>query len=183
MTDEPTTPTPKPLRCSICAEWKPPSDFPLRRSAKTGRDCCCKPCKAAYEKDRRAKKRAEAQAKRRSEAQYQWSKHKDPATGHFLPGNPGGPGRPTARNEERWYGVIAAVVTEHDLADITEFAIIQAKRGNRFARDWLCHYLIGKPRQMVEFSGSESPILRLLSKWLGEDEQESKSNDSSTAVE
>ena len=74
------------------------------------------------------------------------------AHGRFLPGAPGGPGRPPAAKEERYYQLTREAVTENDWLAIVTTTIERAKKGDRWAREWLGNYLLGRPVQRVDAS-------------------------------
>lgn len=77
----------------------------------------------------------------------------DPVTGKFVPGNGGGPGRPKRIVEEKYLKKLSSRVTIGDWQDIVDKAIEQAKDGDRWARDFLAGYLLGRPVQRSEVSG------------------------------
>lgn len=70
--------------------------------------------------------------------------------GTFAKGNKGGPGRPRRADEERYLKALGATVSMSDWREICETAVVQAKRGDRYARQFLAEYLIGKPTQYVQ---------------------------------
>lgn len=74
------------------------------------------------------------------------------ARGRFLPGWEGGPGRAPAKKEERYYQLTREAVTEDDWLAIVHTTIIRAKKGDRWAREWLGNYLLGRPVQRVDAS-------------------------------
>jgi hypothetical protein len=65
--------------------------------------------------------------------------------GQFLPGRPGGPGRPPIARERKYMETISSVCTDEDWREICERAIKDAKDGDHKARDWLSKYLLGDP--------------------------------------
>jgi hypothetical protein len=86
--------------------------------------------------------------------------------GRFLKGCPGGPGRPATPNERRWRLLLDECVSEEDMIAVIRKMVEQAIAGNRWARRDLLEYTIGKPRLMVEFHGTDNPVLRLLASWM-----------------
>lgn len=68
----------------------------------------------------------------------------------FLPGNPGGPGRPKRSTEEKYLRKLTSTVTLQEWREIILTAIAQAKEGDASARRWLSEYLIGKPTPIPE---------------------------------
>ncbi len=69
----------------------------------------------------------------------------DPQTGRFLPGNPGGPGRPRRAVEADYLAVLSEAVPMERWRKICETARDQAVAGDAKAREWLGSYLAGKP--------------------------------------
>ena len=94
--------------------------------------------------------------------------------GKFLPGNPGGPGRPARPVDERFVERLRECVTDQDIDDIILETVKRAKRGEWRARRFLWEYGVGKPRQMVELTGNDMPIMRLLALWLTGEDQEAR---------
>lgn len=74
------------------------------------------------------------------------------ASGQFVKGHSGGPGRPRKPIEEKYLRKLSTAVTLRDWADIIERAIYDAKRGDTAARKWLSDYLMGTPMQRIEQS-------------------------------
>lgn len=75
---------------------------------------------------------------------------RDPKTGHFLPGNPGGPGRGRRSKEEQYLRALTMRVSLEDWSEIIDKAVVDAKFGDDKARRWLSDYLIGKPTEYVQ---------------------------------
>ncbi|NLE76760.1 MAG: hypothetical protein GX605_08415 [Chloroflexi bacterium] len=75
---------------------------------------------------------------------------RDPKTGQFLPGNPGGPGRGRRTAEERYLQALTRRVKLDDWRAIVDRAVADAKAGDDRARRWLSDYLIGKPTEYVQ---------------------------------
>src|SRR5690349_20325939 len=65
--------------------------------------------------------------------------------GRFLPGNPGGPGRPRRQTESEYLRAVQRVCSLEDVAAIAERAVTQARGGDARAREWLSRYLLGIP--------------------------------------
>ena len=70
--------------------------------------------------------------------------------GQFAKGNPGGPGRQKRKTEEKYLRALQKCVKAKDWKAICERAIIDAKKGDRSARQWLSDYLLGKPIQELK---------------------------------
>jgi hypothetical protein len=94
--------------------------------------------------------------------------------GRFLPGKTAVESgiHPQSR-AHRWVTLMSEAVTDKDIITIVEKAVKQAKAGNRFAREFLWNYGVGKPLQMVEFKGN-APFMQLIAQYvkLAEDEEE-----------
>lgn len=66
-------------------------------------------------------------------------------SGRFLPGNPGGPGRPPRQTEGEYLRAVQRACSLEDVAAIAARAVSQARGGDARARDWLSRYLLGIP--------------------------------------
>lgn len=71
------------------------------------------------------------------------------ASGHFLPGNPGGPGNPHSRRVAQLRVRIVETVTDDDLAEIVATLVQCAKAGEPWAVRELFDRLLGKATQPV----------------------------------
>jgi hypothetical protein len=65
--------------------------------------------------------------------------------GRFLPGSPGGPGRPRRAVETDYLVALSEAVPLEKWREIVEPAVDQAVSGDAKAREWLGSYLAGKP--------------------------------------
>jgi hypothetical protein len=65
------------------------------------------------------------------------------STGRFLPGNPGGPGRPRRAVEREYLATLSDAVSLDDWREIVQANVKKAKQGDASARDWLAGYLLG----------------------------------------
>ena len=74
----------------------------------------------------------------------------DPITGKFKPGNPGSPGRPPRTTEQHYLDILRRALTDEKWQGIVEKAIAQATKGDRWAREWLAQYGIGRPAQYIQ---------------------------------
>lgn len=73
----------------------------------------------------------------------------------FAPGKSGNPGgRPKRASKSELLAVLYETVTVEDMEAIVRHAITQAKNGNRFAREYLSLYLLGRPKPMDEDDNS-----------------------------
>lgn len=63
--------------------------------------------------------------------------------GRFARGNPGGPGRPPAEKERKYLTTLTSACTANDWREICQQAVEDAKKGDRYARDWLSKHLVG----------------------------------------
>jgi hypothetical protein len=66
-------------------------------------------------------------------------------SGRFLPGNPGGPGRPRRAVELDYLATMTEAVPPDRWRAIVERAAALAEEGDARARDWLSRYLLPKP--------------------------------------
>ena len=72
------------------------------------------------------------------------------------PGNPNATGRPKRKTEDEYLLALQKCVKPEDWKAICQRAVIDAKKGDRSARQWLSDYLLGKPQQFVDVtSGGE----------------------------
>lgn len=78
--------------------------------------------------------------------------------GRFVPGNGGGPGRPTKQREERFLEITLESCTFADWKDIVKKAVSQAKRGDSTARKWLGDYLIGPAQQRLDVTTNDESL-------------------------
>lgn len=65
--------------------------------------------------------------------------------GRFLPGTPPGPGRPPRQTEAGCMQAMMQACPLDTWRTICERAVVEAKRGDAKARDWLAKYLVGDP--------------------------------------
>jgi hypothetical protein len=98
-------------------------------------------------------------------------------SGRFLPGNPGGPGRPPkARNLAYVDAVIRALPPEQLgalLAEMVEFAeTTQSWRGKLAAVRLALEYAVGKPTQRVEQQSSTQALEDVLATLRADDGDE-----------
>ena len=62
--------------------------------------------------------------------------------GRFVPGNAGGPGRPTQERERQWLQALREGVTVEDWKIVIQGALEDAKARDEKARSWLGKYLM-----------------------------------------
>jgi len=74
--------------------------------------------------------------------------------GRFLPGNPGGPGNPQARNVGTWRQALAGAVSAEDVAEVTRKLVEAAKAGEPWAVKEFFDRTMGKPHVQVELQGN-----------------------------
>ena len=70
---------------------------------------------------------------------------RDAQDGRFLPGNPGGPGRPRRAIEADYLAALSEAVPMESWRAIIAKAVEQARDGDAKAREWLSNHLVGKP--------------------------------------
>lgn len=78
--------------------------------------------------------------------------------GRFEKGHKGGPGRPRRNTEEQYKNATVQRVSLSDWEEIVDKAVIQAKRGDARAREWLSDHLIGKPQAKVDLTTRGEPL-------------------------
>jgi hypothetical protein len=71
--------------------------------------------------------------------------HRDAQNGRFLPGYPGGPGRPRRAIEADYLAALSEAVSMDSWRAIVAKAVEQAQAGDFKAREWLGNHLLGKP--------------------------------------
>jgi len=64
--------------------------------------------------------------------------------GRFAPGNPGGPGRPCRDTERACLAAMAEAYPPETWKQIVETAVLHGGQGDRYAREWLASYLVGR---------------------------------------
>jgi hypothetical protein len=75
----------------------------------------------------------------------------DAATGRFLPGNGGGPGRPRKEVERAYLTELRRLVPLAEWGKVVRRALKDAKRGDPSARAWLSKHLVGDdPLGLIE---------------------------------
>jgi hypothetical protein len=70
---------------------------------------------------------------------------RDRQNGRFLPGNPGGPGRPRRAIESDYLAALSEAVPTDTSRAIVAKAVEPAQAGDAKAREWLGAYLVGRP--------------------------------------
>ncbi len=65
--------------------------------------------------------------------------------GRFARGNAGGPGRPRRETERSYLAAMAEAVPLETWKQIVESAVQAAGQGDRYAREFLASYLMGRP--------------------------------------
>jgi len=64
--------------------------------------------------------------------------------GRFAPGNPGGPGRPRRETERQYLAALQEACPPETWKAIVETAVRDAGQGDRYAREWLSAYVMGR---------------------------------------
>ena len=77
------------------------------------------------------------------------------ASGKFVKGNPGGPGRKKREVETDYLIALVKAVSMEDWEAIVHKAVVQARHGDAVARKWLADYIIGAPVQRQEVTGAD----------------------------
>jgi hypothetical protein len=70
---------------------------------------------------------------------------RDAQNGRFLPGNPGGPGRPRRAIEADYLAALSEAVSMDSWRAVVARAVEQAQAGDFKAREWIADRLLGKP--------------------------------------
>ena len=70
---------------------------------------------------------------------------RDPRTGRFAPGNPGGPGNPHAGRIAKLRSALLEAVTAEDVREVVAALVTEAKAGNVQAMREFFNRLFGKP--------------------------------------
>ena len=78
--------------------------------------------------------------------------------GRFLPGNPGGPGNPQARNVATWRKALAEAVSAEDVTQVAQRLVDAAKAGEPWAVRELLDRLLGKPHVQIELQADTDYI-------------------------
>ena len=78
--------------------------------------------------------------------------------GRFLPGNPGGPGNPQARNVATWRKALAEAVSAEDVTQVAQRLVDAAKAGEPWAVRELLDRLLGKPHVQIELQADATEI-------------------------
>jgi hypothetical protein len=81
--------------------------------------------------------------------------------GRFALGNRGGPGRPRRTVEAQYLTALREAVSLETWNKVCETAVAQAVAGDAKAREWLAHYVIGRPFQAVAVEEPQGPRLTL----------------------
>jgi hypothetical protein len=91
---------------------------------------------------------------------------RDPATGRFLRGNPGGPGRPTRATEEEYLVTLREECPLESWRKVIQRSVTDAVHGEPRARDFLAKYVLPAGGTPLEAPGlahdAQHTIARLL---------------------
>lgn len=82
----------------------------------------------------------------------------------FAVGNPGGPGRPKKKTEERAFNILSAKMDDDAIEQVFDRLIQDAMAGKYRQTELLLAYLMGKPVQRVETS-SDNPMAEKFEEW------------------
>lgn len=81
--------------------------------------------------------------------------------GRFLPGNPGGPGNPQARNVATWRRALADSISADDIAQVAQKLMDAAKAGEPWAVKEFFDRCLGKPHVQIDFQADIDHIRKL----------------------
>ena len=85
--------------------------------------------------------------------------------GQFVKGSASpSPGRPKRAIEVAFHDILVEAVTEDLWRGIVRVAIKDALQGDKFAREWISNYVIGKPPQILELRAADATLLAELLK-------------------
>ena len=90
--------------------------------------------------------------------------HRDPKSGHFTKGNPGGPGNPCARRAAALKQSFLKAATPEKLQELAEKLLGQALAGDITAASLFLAYALGKPRAEPDADRLDLDELDLLRK-------------------
>lgn len=79
--------------------------------------------------------------------------------GHFLPGNKASPGRAKRAVEVDFHQLLVDTIKSDDWISIIQRAVTDAKQGDRYARQFIAEYRVGKPPQILELKAAEAALL------------------------
>lgn len=66
----------------------------------------------------------------------------------------------------RFIDLLREAVTDEEIIGIIRKAVEQAKDGDRWARQFLWSYGVGKPRLMAAETPQEAPVITLMKLWI-----------------
>lgn len=84
--------------------------------------------------------------------------------GRFTKGGTPGPGRPKRAVEVAFHDILIDAVTEDMWRGIVRVAVKDALLGDKYARDFIASYTIGKPPQILELRAVDASLLAELLK-------------------
>jgi len=79
--------------------------------------------------------------------------------GRFTKGGTPGPGRPKRAVEVAFHDILVESVTEDLWRGIVRVAIKDALKGDKFAREFIANYTIGKAPQILELRAADATLL------------------------
>lgn len=65
-------------------------------------------------------------------------------------------GRPKRRTEDEYLDAMISRVTLKDWREVVDKAVLQAKKGDSLARQWLTNYIVGPPVQKLQHTGADN---------------------------
>ena len=84
--------------------------------------------------------------------------------GRFLPGNKASPGRAKRAIEVDFHNILLDAVSATDWTKIVAKAVKDAIAGDKYAREFVANYTIGKPPQILELRAADATLLAALLK-------------------
>lgn len=82
--------------------------------------------------------------------------------GRFTQGGKPGPGRPKRVVEVSFHSILVEAVSEDLWRGIVKVAIRDALKGDKYAREWISNYTLGRPPQILELRAADATLLKEL---------------------
>lgn len=78
------------------------------------------------------------------------------------------------KRHQHYLQLMEEAITDQDVIDICKTAVTDAKKGNRFAREFIFQYLVGKPATVRAGTPRNAPILALIQTWVQPDQPDAE---------
>lgn len=84
---------------------------------------------------------------------------RDPHTGRFVKGSPGGPGAAVlTKDKVKYHNILRQCVTEEEFKKVAQTLLIKAQQGESWACKELLDRLMGKPKSMVDIDLKQTHV-------------------------